>query len=79
MTRHVLPLMVNRTDRPYPPFSVLNTGSVRFDIFKGPFTRNDQVSTAADDYEVGMLTPLLLSVDHTAFQSVSSVFVIARG
>lgn len=46
MTREVLPKMVRRADREalsYRPYVVLNTGSIRFDIFKGPFTRNDQV------------------------------------
>jgi hypothetical protein len=43
MTSEVLPKMVRRTGRGYEPYVVLNTGSIRFDIFKGPFTRNDQV------------------------------------
>ena len=43
MTSEVLPKMVRRTGRD-EPYVVLNTGSIRFDIFKGPFTRNDQVS-----------------------------------
>jgi hypothetical protein len=43
LTTRVLPLLVTRPDRPYPTLTILNTGSVRFDIFKGPFTRNDQV------------------------------------
>ncbi|POY76504.1 calcineurin family phosphoesterase [Rhodotorula taiwanensis] len=42
MTREVLPKMVTRTDRPYEMLMLLNSGSIRFDIFKGPFTRNDQ-------------------------------------
>ncbi|TKA54035.1 hypothetical protein B0A53_03317 [Rhodotorula sp. CCFEE 5036] len=42
MTSEVLPKMVRRTGRGYEPYVVLNTGSIRFDIFKGPFTRNDQ-------------------------------------
>ncbi|GAA6025510.1 hypothetical protein JCM8202_001976 [Rhodotorula sphaerocarpa] len=42
MTREVLPRMVRREDREREMFMVLNSGSIRFDIFKGPFTRNDQ-------------------------------------
>ncbi|GAA6039301.1 hypothetical protein JCM8097_003252 [Rhodosporidiobolus ruineniae] len=42
LTSSVLPTLVNRPDRPHKPFTVLNSGSVRFDVFKGPFTRNDQ-------------------------------------
>lgn len=42
MTSEVLPRMVRRPGRS-EPYVVLNTGSIRFDIFKGPFTRNDQV------------------------------------
>ncbi|GAA5919884.1 hypothetical protein JCM5296_004607, partial [Sporobolomyces johnsonii] len=42
LTTKVLPLLIRRDDRPHKPFTVLNTGSVRFDIFKGAFTRNDQ-------------------------------------
>ncbi|GAA5873619.1 hypothetical protein JCM3774_004993 [Rhodotorula dairenensis] len=42
MTSEVLPKMVKRSDRAREPYVVLNTGSIRFDIFKGPFTRNDQ-------------------------------------
>lgn len=44
MTSKVLPLLVDRPDLPYSHITILNTGSIRFDIFKGPFTRNDQVS-----------------------------------
>lgn len=44
LTDKVLPLLVTRPDRPHPSLTVLNSGSIRFDIFKGPFTRNDQVS-----------------------------------
>ncbi|GAA6010992.1 hypothetical protein JCM11491_005900 [Sporobolomyces phaffii] len=42
LTTQILPTLIRRDDRPYEPFTVLNTGSVRFDLFKGPFTRNDQ-------------------------------------
>ncbi|BGP50766.1 hypothetical protein JCM10450v2_006692 [Rhodotorula kratochvilovae] len=42
LTTSVLPRLITRDDRPAAPFTVLNTGSVRFDVFKGPFTRNDQ-------------------------------------
>ncbi|KAI5475343.1 5'-Nucleotidase/apyrase family protein [Pseudohyphozyma bogoriensis] len=42
MTSKVLPLLIDRPDRPYPRVTILNSGSIRFDIFKGPFTRNDQ-------------------------------------
>lgn len=44
LTSRVLPLLVNsaRPDRPWPSLTILNSGSVRFDIFKGDFTRNDQ-------------------------------------
>ncbi|GAA5984914.1 hypothetical protein JCM10908_002448 [Rhodotorula pacifica] len=46
MTKEVLPKMVldkSRRERgEYEPFMVLNSGSIRFDIFEGPFTRNDQ-------------------------------------
>ncbi|KDE05657.1 hypothetical protein MVLG_04028 [Microbotryum lychnidis-dioicae p1A1 Lamole] len=42
LTTRVLPLLVTRPDRPNPSWVVLNSGSVRFDVFKGPFTRNDQ-------------------------------------
>ncbi|GAA5820908.1 hypothetical protein JCM3770_004862 [Rhodotorula araucariae] len=42
LTTSVLPRLIRREDRPARPFTVLNTGSVRFDVFKGPFTRNDQ-------------------------------------
>ncbi|GAA5825830.1 hypothetical protein JCM11251_000017 [Rhodosporidiobolus azoricus] len=43
LTTRVLPLIVHRPDRPTPtPFTILNTGSIRFDVFKGDFTRNDQ-------------------------------------
>ncbi|GAA6007091.1 hypothetical protein JCM10207_001503 [Rhodosporidiobolus poonsookiae] len=42
VTTKVLPLLIQRDDRPHKPFTVLNTGSIRFDVFKGPFTRNDQ-------------------------------------
>ncbi|KAK4049583.1 hypothetical protein OIV83_004081 [Microbotryomycetes sp. JL201] len=42
MTSQVLPSMIKRPDRPYESITVLNTGSIRFDIFKGEFTRNDQ-------------------------------------
>lgn len=43
MTSKVLPLLVRRDDRPFQHLTVLNSGSIRFDIFKGEFTRNDQV------------------------------------
>ncbi|GAA5891579.1 hypothetical protein JCM6882_004515 [Rhodosporidiobolus microsporus] len=42
LTTRVLPLIVRRADRPPRPFTILNTGSIRFDVFKGPFTRSDQ-------------------------------------
>ncbi|KAL8280258.1 hypothetical protein RQP46_007372 [Phenoliferia psychrophenolica] len=42
MTSKVLPLLVDRPDRPSPAYTILNSGSIRFDVFKGPFTRNDQ-------------------------------------
>ncbi|BGO94337.1 hypothetical protein NBRC10512v2_006449 [Rhodotorula toruloides] len=42
LTTKVLPLLIRRTDRPYEPYTLLNTGSVRFDLFKGNFTRGDQ-------------------------------------
>lgn len=43
LTSKVLPLLVDRPDRPYPHLTILNTGAIRFDILKGDFTRNDQV------------------------------------
>lgn len=43
MTSKVLPLLIDRPDRQNPAYTILNSGSIRFDIFKGPFTRNDQV------------------------------------
>ncbi|KAM0786669.1 hypothetical protein ACM66B_002117 [Microbotryomycetes sp. NB124-2] len=42
MTSDVLPSLIRRPDRLYESVTILNTGSVRFDIFKGDFTRNDQ-------------------------------------
>ncbi|GAA5876516.1 hypothetical protein JCM16303_003565 [Sporobolomyces ruberrimus] len=42
LTTEILPTLIRRDDRPLEPYTVLNTGSVRFDLFKGPFTRNDQ-------------------------------------
>ncbi|GAA5843361.1 hypothetical protein JCM9279_002078 [Rhodotorula babjevae] len=42
LTESVLPQLISRPDRPAPPYLVLNTGSIRFDLFKGPFTRGDQ-------------------------------------
>ncbi|GAA5903580.1 hypothetical protein JCM8208_003630 [Rhodotorula glutinis] len=42
LTESVLPQLITRPDRPAPPYLVLNTGSIRFDLFKGPFTRGDQ-------------------------------------
>ncbi|GAA6063865.1 hypothetical protein JCM10212_003556 [Sporobolomyces blumeae] len=42
LTTEILPTLVKRRDRPVKPYTVLNTGSVRFDLFKGNFTRNDQ-------------------------------------
>lgn len=42
MTREVLPAIIKRPDRPHPSYTVLNSGSIRYDILKGPFTRNDQ-------------------------------------
>lgn len=41
LTSEVLPLLVTRPDRA-KPLVILNTGSIRFDIFEGPFTRNTQ-------------------------------------
>ena len=56
---------------------VLNTGSIRFDIFKGPFTRNDQVSPGLiegnkrerNKTDMALLLTTLL-VDHPAIQCV---------
>lgn len=42
LTESVLPELITRPDRSTPPYLVLNTGSIRFDLFKGPFTRGDQ-------------------------------------
>ncbi|BGP19123.1 hypothetical protein JCM10213_005636 [Rhodosporidiobolus nylandii] len=42
LTTKVLPLLIRREDRPQKPYTLLNTGSIRFDVFKGEFTRNDQ-------------------------------------
>ncbi|KAK4701247.1 hypothetical protein P7C70_g4988, partial [Phenoliferia sp. Uapishka_3] len=42
MTSKVLPLLIKRPDRPNKAVTILNSGSIRFNIFKGPFTRNDQ-------------------------------------
>ncbi|GAA5903379.1 Smn1p [Sporobolomyces salmoneus] len=42
LTSEILPTLIRRSDRPYKPCTILNTGSVRFDLFRGPFTRNDQ-------------------------------------
>ncbi|KAM0749330.1 hypothetical protein T439DRAFT_290562 [Meredithblackwellia eburnea MCA 4105] len=43
MTQEVLPLLIQREDRQnVQRMTVLNSGSIRFDIFEGPFTRNDQ-------------------------------------
>lgn len=47
LTTEVLPLLIRRDDRSSAPFTVLNSGSVRFDVFKGDFTRNDQVRLAS--------------------------------
>ncbi|BGP26851.1 5'-Nucleotidase/apyrase family protein [Rhodotorula toruloides] len=42
LTTKVLPLLIRRPDRPHEPYTLLNTGSVRFDLLKGNFTRGDQ-------------------------------------
>ncbi|GAA5953147.1 hypothetical protein JCM3765_007425 [Sporobolomyces pararoseus] len=42
LTTQILPTLIRREDRPLKPYTILNTGSVRFDLFEGPFTRNDQ-------------------------------------
>lgn len=42
LTAEVLPTIVHRTDRAHKPYTILNTGSIRFDVFKGPFSRNTQ-------------------------------------
>ncbi|GAA5973141.1 hypothetical protein JCM11641_006289 [Rhodosporidiobolus odoratus] len=41
LTQEILPKVIRRDDRK-TPYTVLNTGSVRFDLFKGDFTKNDQ-------------------------------------
>ncbi|SCV70422.1 BQ2448_1816 [Microbotryum intermedium] len=61
LTTRVLPLLVTRPDRANPSWVVLNSGSVRFDIFKGPFTRNDQwiilpFSESGDKFRPWVLT-----------------------
>lgn len=48
MTDEVLPLLVIRPDRPHASVTILNTGSIRFDVFQGAFTRNDQVSVECE-------------------------------
>jgi 2',3'-cyclic-nucleotide 2'-phosphodiesterase (5'-nucleotidase family) len=43
LLQRVFPALVSRTDRPNPqPMVILNSGSVRFDISKGPFTKDSQ-------------------------------------
>ncbi|MBW0507425.1 hypothetical protein O181_047140 [Austropuccinia psidii MF-1] len=38
----VLPTLIKNPHRPHPPFTIVNTGSMRFDVFAGNFTVNDQ-------------------------------------
>lgn len=48
MVSEVLPTLIDRPDRPFDSITILNSGSIRFDVFKGPFTRNDQVRRLLD-------------------------------
>ncbi|EGG11964.1 uncharacterized protein MELLADRAFT_32752 [Melampsora larici-populina 98AG31] len=41
----VLRSVVRSLERPHPPLIALNSGSIRFDIFKGDFTVNDELIT----------------------------------
>lgn len=74
MTREVLPKMVTRTDRPYEMLMLLNSGSIRFDIFKGPFTRNDQVRRAGG-FRLALIAPTgEASADPSAIAHYSGSF-----
>jgi hypothetical protein len=41
----VLETVVKNPTRPHPPLIVVNTGAMRFDIFAGNFTVNDELIT----------------------------------
>ncbi|KAF9086187.1 hypothetical protein BGX29_001539 [Mortierella sp. GBA35] len=41
VTKEILPVAVVNASRPYPGVVVVNSGSQRFDLFKGPFTLDD--------------------------------------
>lgn len=47
----VLRTIVRNNSRPYDPLIAINTGGLRFDIFKGDFTVNDQLITMPFDNE----------------------------
>jgi hypothetical protein len=37
--------VIKNPARPHPPFIVINTGALRFDVLAGNFTANDQLIT----------------------------------
>lgn len=38
----VLPMIIRNSSRPHPPLVAVNSGAIRFDIFQGDFTINDE-------------------------------------
>ncbi|KAF9115340.1 hypothetical protein BGX27_008221 [Mortierella sp. AM989] len=52
VANEVLPISVVNASRPYPGVVIINSGSQRFDLFKGPFTLDDSyiVSPFRDDF-----------------------------
>ncbi|KAI8645414.1 Metallo-dependent phosphatase-like protein [Parasitella parasitica] len=52
LTQEVLPLVVADLNRPNPAYFLINTGGVRYDIFKGPFLLDNmyQLSPFEDDF-----------------------------
>ncbi|KAF9208791.1 hypothetical protein BGZ49_007541, partial [Haplosporangium sp. Z 27] len=52
VANEVLPIGVVNASRPYPGVAIINSGSQRFDLFKGPFTLDDTyiVSPFHDDF-----------------------------
>ncbi|KAL1931515.1 hypothetical protein VTP01DRAFT_9658 [Rhizomucor pusillus] len=52
LTQEVLPKTIVNKDRPYPPYIIMNSGGVRYDIYQGNFTVDTvyQVSPFVDEF-----------------------------
>jgi hypothetical protein len=71
-------LQTNRTGNSGPAIFMTNSGSLRFDIYSGPFTRNDQLTASPFTDSFRFISNITLSNAVAAFNALNNPGTSAR-